>query len=110
ILVLTMLSVVPRLSAQDSITEEINYNQLEMFIQMAKEHYPQRKIMDEQEKQAKNNVLVSNLSYLDIINVSYYWRPEDRQVLNLENPYVTSGFQFGLSLSPSALISKPFHV
>src|SRR5690606_13896509 len=95
ILVLILISTIlaPNVKAQETVMDEINYNQLEKFIQMAKDYYPQRKILAEQESQAKNSIVMSSLSYLDLFSGSYYYRPEKRQALNPENPYVTNGFQ-----------------
>src|SRR5690606_5216198 len=110
ILVLILISTIlaPNVKAQETVMDEINYNQLEKFIQMAKDYYPQRRILAEQESQAKNSLTISNLSYLDIFNANYYYRPEERQALNAENPYITNGFQFGVSINLGNYLSKPF--
>src|SRR5690606_12198016 len=78
--------------------------------QLAKEHYPQRKVISEQENIAKNNVTVANLSYLEPLNANYYWRPEEQKTINPENPYITNGFQLGININPSSLFAKPFQV
>ena len=109
-LVLILISTIfaPSVKAQETVMDEINYNQLEKFIQMAKDYYPQRKILAEQETQAKNDLTMSNLSYLDLFNASYFYRPESRQALNVENPYITNGFQFGINVNLGSYLSKPF--
>jgi len=109
-LVLILISTIfaPSVKAQETVMDEINYNQLEKFIQMAKDYYPQRKILAEQETQAKNDLTMSNLSYLDLFNASYFYRPESRQALNVENPYITNGFQFGININLGSYLSKPF--
>src|SRR5690606_11135272 len=108
VITLINLVVLPFVKAQDVITDEINYNVMEKLIQMAKEHYPQRKISEENTKIAKNNVTVANLSYLEPFNVNYYYRPDEKQTLNPENPYITNGIQFGININPSSLFAKPF--
>ena len=62
ILALILIVSTSMVKAQETIMDEINYNQLEKFIQMAKEHYPQRKILNEQEKIAKNTHTQANIS------------------------------------------------
>lgn len=110
ILVLILISTIlaPNVKAQETVMDEINYNQLEKFIQMAKDYYPQRKILAEQESQAKNSIVMSSLSYLDLFSGSYYYRPEKRQALNPENPYVTNGFQLSVSFNLGSYLQKPF--
>jgi len=104
--ILTISSL--RVTAQETVMDEINYNQLEKYIQMAKEYYPQRKIKEELEKQAKTEVTIQNISYLDLFNANYYYRPNEREALDVMNPYVTNGFQFGVSLNLGRYLQKPF--
>lgn len=108
ILALIIIVIVPGVKAQETIMDEINYNQLEKFIQMAKEYYPQRRILNEQENIAKNAHTMVNVSYLDLFNANYYYRPDEKEAINPENPYVTNGFQFGINLSLGDYLQKPF--
>lgn len=110
ILAAALIVGISNLKAQETITDEINYNTMEKLIQLAKEHYPQRKVISEQENIAKNNVMVANLSYLEPLNANYYWRPEEQKTINPENPYITNGFQLGININPSSLFAKPFQV
>lgn len=110
ILAVTLFVGVFNVKAQEIITDEINYSTMERLIQLAKEHYPQRKVIGEQENIAKNNVAVANLSYLEPFNANYFWRPDEQETLNPQNPYVTNGFQFGINVNPSSLFAKPFQV
>ena len=94
--------------AQETILSEINYNELEKYIQMAKDYYPQRQIVREQEKIAKNNHTMSQISYLDIFSANYYYRPDEREALNSLNPYVTNGFQASVGINLGNYLQKPF--
>jgi len=94
--------------AQETILSEINYNELEKYIQMAKDYYPQRQIVREQEKIAKNNHTMSQISYLDIFSANYYYRPDEREALNSLNPYVTNGFQASVGINLGSYLQKPF--
>ena len=55
------------LSAQESIIEDVNYAQLERFIELAKEHYPRKKMFEAAEEKAKAGVPAAKVSYLDIL-------------------------------------------
>jgi len=108
ILALTWIVSLSTAKAQETIMDEINYGQLDKFIQMAKEHYPQRKILNEQENIAKNTHTMANISYLDIFNANYYYRPDEQQALDVMNPYVTNGFQFGITLNLGTYLQKSY--
>jgi outer membrane protein TolC len=97
-----------KLSAQESIIGEINYNTLEKYIQAAKDNYPRRKIMGLNVEKAKAEVPAVALTYLDLINASYFYRPQDKVAINPLNPYSVNGFQFGVNISLGQLLTKPF--
>ncbi|MGK6353294.1 TolC family protein [Parapedobacter sp. DT-150] len=110
ILLLPVLAVSLGSSAQESIMGEINYSQLESYIQLAKSNYPKSKILKVEEERSKSQVSAAKISYLDFVDVSYYYRPGDRAALNPDNPFVFNGFQFGITLSPGSFLQKPFEV
>ncbi len=110
LLALILMIFIPRLKAQETVIDEINYTQLEKFIQMAKDYYPQRRILAEQENIAKNSITISSLSYLDIVSASYFYRPDNVQTINPENPYITNGVQFGINISLGNFLQRPFQV
>ena len=85
-------------SAQETMIDEVNYIQLEQFIEMAKANYPRRKIM------------MQTISILDMFNASYYYRPDQKNAINPENPYVFNGMQYGISLSLGTLVSYPYRI
>jgi outer membrane protein TolC len=97
-------------SAQESVIEDINYVQLEQFIEMAKANYPKNKIMALNLKRAKSLVPMETLTYLDMFSASYYYRPEDRRSIDIENPYSVNGFQFSISASLGSLIAAPYRI
>ena len=103
---LTSLQAFP----QGSIMATIDYQYLEKLIELARTNYPRNKVLDIQEKSSKSMVGAARMSYLDFINVSYFYRPQDRTALNPENPFVVNGFQVGISLSPGLFFQKPFQV
>lgn len=110
LLILTLLTValVPSLRAQETLMDEINYNQLQKFIEMAKEYYPQRQILAEQEKIAKNELSMANVSFLDPFSASYFYRPDEQEAINPQNPYLYNGFQFSATINLGDFLQKPF--
>lgn len=108
--VILLMSFSANAQAQESIIEDINYTQLENFIALAKEHYPRRKITELNEKKAKSLVPLASLELLDMFNLSYYYRPENKNTINPDNPYVFNGIQYGIGVNLGSLISKPFRI
>lgn len=108
--VLCVLMVNFNLSAQEdeSVIAEINYPTLEKYIQAARVNYPRKKIFEEKVERAKADVTMSSLSYLDIFNASYFYRPNERTAINLNNPYTVNGFQFGATLNLGVFLQKPY--
>lgn len=96
--------------AQESIVAQINYNQLEKYIEAAQKNYPRKQIMAQNTEAARNNVPMARVSYLDIFNGSYIYRPDEATAINVLNPYVVNGFQFGVSLNLGNFLQKPFEV
>jgi len=99
-----------QVSAQETILTDINYGQLEKYIQLAKESYPKRKVATAQMESAKINIPLAKVQYLEIFNASYFYRPEKQDVVNINNPYSVNGFQFGINLNLGSLLQKPFLV
>lgn len=97
-------------SAQESIIEDINQEQLLRMIQMAKDYHPQRKILELNEEKARSIVSTQAVNFLDMVNVSYFYRPEERAALGMENPYVVNGFQFGVNLNLGVFLQKPSQI
>lgn len=108
ILSLLVLAIIPSLRAQETLMDEINYNQLQKYIEMAKEYYPQRQILAEQEKIAKNELTMSNISFLDPFSASYFYRPDEQETINPENPYLYNGFQLSATINLGNYLQKPF--
>lgn len=95
--------------AQESIIGEIKYADLERYIALAKQNYPKTKAFNEGVTKAKNELPMTALSYLDIFNASYFYRPEQKSVLDPVNPYNVNGFQFGINLNLGNFLQKPFN-
>jgi outer membrane protein TolC len=59
-------------------------------------------------KRAKYTVSSSALSYLDIFNASYFYRPDQATTVNATNPYIVNGLQFGVNINLGNFLQKPF--
>lgn len=110
IILIFLMFISMRTYAQESIIPEIKYADLEKYISLAKENYPRKKIFEERKIGVKTGIPISQLSYLDIFNASYFYRPDDRSVLDPVNPYNINGFQFGVTLNLGNFLQKPFMV
>jgi outer membrane protein TolC len=99
-----------QVSAQETILTDINYGQLEKYIQLAKESYPKRKVATAQMESAKINIPLAKVQYLEIFNASYFYRPEKQDVVNINNPYTVNGFQFGININLGSFLQKPYLV
>lgn len=97
-------------SAQESIIGEIDYAKLEKLIVLAKEHHPQRKILKVTEKIENTAVTMSSLTLLNGMSASYFYRPPGRAVISDLNPFFFNGFQFGIGVNLSSLVTTPMQV
>lgn len=102
--------------AQESIIGDINYALLEKYIAAAKENYPRRKIYDAKVTGLKTAIPMNALSYLDIFNASYFYKPDrSNQGTITTNPDGSTtnaisfnGFQFGVNLNLGNFLQKPY--
>lgn len=95
--------------AQESIIGDIKYTDLEKYIALAKQNYPRRKALNETVTKAKAELPITALSYLDIFNASYFYRPQEKSVIDPINPYNVNGFQFGINVNLGNFLQKPFN-
>jgi outer membrane protein TolC len=108
LLLLTFATV--KTNAQESIFKDINYSDLEKYINLAKVNFPQMKIAEAKKEFIKTGISIAQASYLDIFNASYFYRPEKKPVLDPVNPYNFNGVQLGVTLNLGSLLTKPFQV
>ncbi|WP_026903391.1 TolC family protein [Pedobacter glucosidilyticus] len=106
--ILMLFGFVCTANAQVSITEEIDYVLLDTLISRAKQNYPRVKVLSNQSAIAKANVSRAQVSWLDVANFTYLYRPFDNSTINLQNPNLLNGYQVGINLNLGSLIQKPF--
>lgn len=107
---LMMLASLTISFAQESIVSQINYNQLEKYIQSAKENYPRKQIMALTTERVRNSVPSATVSYLDMFNASYFYRPNNASAVNPLNPYLVNGFQLGINLNLGSFLQKSYAI
>jgi len=94
-------------TAQESIMTEYSPLYVQKLIAVAKENYPKSKAYDHQVRIAKNNLSGEKAAWLDPFSFSYLLRSGDR-TLDIVNPQLLTGYQFGVSVSPGTLLRRPF--
>jgi outer membrane protein TolC len=93
--------------SQESIIGEIKYSDLEKYIDLAVQNYPRVKIADVTVEKAKTDISMNALSYLDIFNASYFYRPNNKTAIDVINPYAVNGFQLSVNLNLGNFLQKP---
>lgn len=96
--------------AQESILKDINYSDLQKYIDLAKQNYSLTKLADAKKEVVKTGIPAAQLSYLDVFTGSYFYRPDKNTVIDMVNPYNVNGFQFGVTLNLGTFLQKPFLV
>ena len=94
--------------SQESIIGEIKYSDLEKYIDLAVQNYPKVKITDVNVEKAKTDISMNAISYLDIFNASYFYRPNNKTAIDVINPYAVNGFQFSVNLNLGNFLQKPY--
>ncbi len=93
--------------AQEDIIHQVNTPLLEKYIELAKEFYPKRKIHQATAESTKAKIDIASASYLESINLSYFYRPDNADIINNNNPYTINGFQFGVYLNVGMFLRAP---
>jgi len=110
ILFLFQLTLIFQLSiAQESILSEYSPLYVQKLIAVAKENYPKSKAYEHQVKIARYNLSSEKTSWLDPFSFSYLLRSNNNTV-DIVNPQLLTGYQFGVSVNPGALLKKPFNI
>lgn len=105
--ILSFFCVMGVANAQQSIITQINTPTLQRYIDLAKQNYPRKKMLEENIVAAKSKITTAGMGYLEALNVSYIYRPDNRQSINFDNPYSINGFQFGVNLNLGTFLKTP---
>ncbi|MET1054693.1 MAG: TolC family protein [Pedobacter sp.] len=96
-------------SAQNTIMSDVNYPLLDKYISLAKQNYPRMKISEGQMESLKQNISMAKVSFLDLFNASYYYRPNDNITNNQPGQiYTVNGWQFGFTFNLGTYLQKPY--
>ena len=100
------------LKAQESILQDISYLYVEKLIATAKENYPRLKSLNSEIEIAKKDLNIAKTSWLDPFSFQYVSRSNDANAnaVNLTTADILTGYQFGISVNPGSLLSKPANV
>jgi outer membrane protein TolC len=92
--------------AQESMSQEISAAYLDRLVTVAKARYPRVKFYQETVNKAGLAVKQAQLSYFDIISLSYLIRPP--QSTAVVNPMFFNSYQFGLFVNVGSILQKPY--
>jgi outer membrane protein TolC len=97
----------PRGFAQNDLSSQINTPALQKYIDLAKVYYPRRQMFKANELSAKAKIGVAAAGYLESLNLSYFYRPDNATIINANNPYSINGFQLGVYLNLGTFVRTP---
>ncbi|RWU07367.1 TolC family protein [Pedobacter chitinilyticus] len=106
-ILLLFVAINVQVKAQDDIASQINPPLLQKYIDLAKEYYPKRKMYRASELSAKAKIGAAKAGYLESMNVSYFYRPDNAAIVDTTNPYSINGFQFGVYLNLGLFFRTP---
>ena len=104
--IITFVTIYNPARAQETMLTEVSYTYLDTLIKIAKQNYPKIKVFDKKVTIAEKNVGRTRVSWLDAINVSYLYNPNN--TFNIATPTFFSGFQTGITLNVGLLLQKPY--
>ncbi len=107
LLLLFFISASVFVKAQEDIITQINTPLLQKYVDLAKAYYPKVKMYKASELSAKAKIGVASSGYLEALNVSYFYRPDNASIVNANNPYSVNGLQFGVYLNLGVLLRTP---
>lgn len=109
VLLSVLLVVSGRAFSQETMLTDFSYLYLEKLVAVAKENFPKVKVFDNRTNIAKSNLASQKVSWLDPFSFSYYYRSNNNAV-DLVNPALLTGYQFGISVNPGVFLRKPFTI
>ncbi|MHA4895111.1 TolC family protein [Pedobacter sp. PWIIR3] len=98
--------------AQESVLSQISDLYVNKLIATAKENYPRIKVFSGQVAASKSELSTAKASWLDPFSFQYVARSNKAQanLVDVTTQDILTGYQFGISVNPGSLFSKPGQV
>ncbi|MEH3113561.1 TolC family protein [Pedobacter terrae] len=99
--------------AQESILSEVSYLYMEKLVAAAKANYPRVGSLSNQINVAKSDLSGARLSWLEPLSFQYVARSNQataNTVVDLQTADLLTGYQFGISINPGSLLTKPSQI
>ncbi|WP_040299570.1 TolC family protein [Arcticibacter svalbardensis] len=109
IILLQMLLICNLLKGQETIMTDYSAVYVEKLVAIAKENNPNGKVYEHQVNIAKNMLNGERTSWVSSFSFSYLARSNSSSV-DIVNPQLLTGYQFGVSLNPGTLFKIPFNI
>ncbi len=112
IMIMVIVASTTVLKAQQAILPDISYLYVEKLIAAAKENYPRVKTLNSRIEAAKSDLNIAKTSWLDPFSFQFVTRSNEANTnsINVTTADVLNGYQFGISLNPGTLLSKPSNI
>ena len=105
LIALCLVVFIPRVKAQQSMIQDVNYLYLEKLLATARENYPIVKQYQIQKDIDKLNINAQRLNWFSPFNFSYLSSPNN--TINFINPQFFTGYQFGININVADILQKP---
>ncbi|MCW3123417.1 MAG: TolC family protein [Flavipsychrobacter sp.] len=109
--VILFLLVIGNASAQEgeSMLANVDNAYLEKLIAAARANYPKSKANDIKVNLAEMAIKKAKLEWFSIVSFTYLYSPNNN-ALNIANPSLLNGYQFGFSTSIGSILQRPGEV
>jgi outer membrane protein TolC len=98
-----------RILAQNASLIDVSNLFLEKLVAAAKENYPRVQMLSREITMAKTDLTAAKISWLEPLSFQYVARSNEANLnsVNITTADILTGYQFGVSFSPTSLFTKP---
>jgi outer membrane protein TolC len=105
LILLSFAVFTPKVKAQQSMIQDVNYLFLEKLLATARENYPIVKQYQVQKEIDNLNIKGQQLNWFSPLNFSYLSSPN--RTINFIDPQFFTGYQFGVNINVADILQKP---
>ncbi|MBK0383669.1 TolC family protein [Pedobacter sp. SD-b] len=105
LIVLAFVVFTPKVKAQQSMVQDVNYLFLEKLLATARQNYPIVKQYEIQKNIDNLNIKGQKLNWFSPLNFSYLSSPNN--TINFVDPRFFTGYQFGVNINVADILQKP---